>query len=118
MGEFLQKADQRLLVDHKILKNFGNARPEHEGNFCWPDKKMLEEMQRPITVTAIKVKGNLNGRRNGVIASIQLVCENGLESPVFDVNSPSEDKEWKVVELTTQNITRIRAQSNGNGAIG
>ena len=69
-----------------------------------------------MQLKAIKTKAYCSSSGSSVCSAIQLVLENGLESPVFDCHSTygTADKEFTTVELTGKNIKRIRGQTNSS----
>ena len=50
--------------------------------------------------------------------AIQLIFENDLKSPIFDSRSTRADKEFKTVDLTGQNVTKIKAHTDSESALG
>ena len=64
------------------MPNFGDPRPEHANNFLWPTPGDLEQLNlsKPLRLKAIKTKGV----PNVYLTAIQLVFEDGIESPMFD----------------------------------
>jgi len=66
----------------KDLSNFGNALTESANNFRWPTEDDLKQLNllEPLKLKEVRTKGP----QNGDLTAIQLVFQNGIESPLFD----------------------------------
>ena len=61
---------------------FKNALKPEQINFRWPKLEDLEALKlaEPLKLVAIRAKGTMNDK----MTAIQLVFENGIESPLFE----------------------------------
>ena len=100
----------------KHLPNFGSPRPEDPNNFLWPSPANLDELSltRPLQLKAIKTMG-VHGSGP---SAIQLIYENGIESPMFDSKNTGAGSDVTTVELKKKVIRRIIARTCRNGWLG
>ena len=92
------------------LENFGGKLPEHPHNIRWTVEDELEKWQltKPPRITAIRTRGC-----NKLLMAMQLVFEDGHESPFFDTKKEGST-EIKTVELTGKTINKIIRQGAEN----
>ena len=66
------------------LENFGSKHIEIKDNIRWTVEDELEKWQltKPPRLTAVRTRGG--GEGNSCLSAMQLVFEDGHESPLFD----------------------------------
>ena len=77
----------------KDLNNFGNPLAAADINFRWPTKEDLTRLNinEPLILKEVRTKGV----QGDDLTAIQLVFQNGIESPLFDGKHP------RATELST-----------------
>ena len=107
----------RLLNQAKVsLKDLpfagGDKPAASDETFRWPTLEDLKalKLSEPLKLTEIRVKGTVGGS----LSAIQLVFQNGTESPLFDgkYNNATKIQTYK---LSDQPITIVSGKAHGDG---